>query len=152
VTDSDQVTVSYRREGPPCHRDCLAWVLTSLRRATWGVATWVFGVGVAFSLGLGRVGVVLLRLRVADLAGPSRWRLTEAVGGWFVADHDAVLDLGEWQYKAFTNLGGYLRWTAVPDRRLASEAERARPATWRSARISFVRPRTRWRWPQSLVL
>jgi hypothetical protein len=45
------------------------------------------------------------------------------VGGEFVADHDVVLDAGEWQYEAFTDLGGFLRRNVVRDRRLVSEAE-----------------------------
>jgi tetratricopeptide (TPR) repeat protein len=69
----------------------------------------------------------VLRLEVLDWAGPTRWRwrLTEAGGGAFVADHEVELDAGEWQFEAFTDLHRYLRWNAAPDRRLASEAELA---------------------------
>jgi hypothetical protein len=69
----------------------------------------------------------VLRLEVLDWAGPTRWRwrLTEADGGAFVADHQVELDAGEWQFEAFTDLHRYLKWNAVPDRRLASEAELA---------------------------
>jgi hypothetical protein len=46
----------------------------------------------------------VLRLEVMDWAGPTRWRwrLTEADGGAFVADHPVELDAGEWQFEAFT--------------------------------------------------
>lgn len=59
-----------------------------------------------------------MRLEVLDYAGPTswRWRLTEA-GGGFVADHVVQLDSGDWQFEAFTDLHGYLRWNAAPDRR-----------------------------------
>jgi hypothetical protein len=63
----------------------------------------------------------VLRLKVVGFAGPCR--LTEAAGGRFVAEHDVVLNVSEWQCEAFTSLDGDLRWNADPDRWLASEAE-----------------------------
>lgn len=67
----------------------------------------------------------MLRLEVLDYAGPTqwRWRLTKASSGAVVASHAVELDPGEWQYEAFTDLDHYLRWHAVPDRRLDHEAE-----------------------------
>ena len=52
-----------------------------------------------------------MRLEVLDFGGPTRWRwrLTEADGGAFLADHIVELDPGDWQYEAFTDLDGYLR-------------------------------------------
>jgi len=44
-------------------------------------------------------------------------------GGAFLADQLVELDRGEWQFEAFTDLRGYLRWNAVPDRRLEHETE-----------------------------
>src|SRR6478735_7473261 len=69
-------------------------------------------------------GGVVLRLEVLDWSGPTgwRWRLSEAEGGKFLADHRVVLDSQDWRYDAFTDLHGYLEWNAAPDRRLESEA------------------------------
>ncbi len=66
----------------------------------------------------------MLRLEVLDYAGPMRWRwrLTDT-GGAFVADHQVDLDGVGWELEAFTDLRGYLRWNAAPDRRVQSEAE-----------------------------
>ncbi|MEU8606727.1 CHAT domain-containing protein [Actinoplanes sp. NPDC048791] len=66
-----------------------------------------------------------MRLEVLDFAGPTRWRwrLTDADGGRFLADHVVELDAREWQYEAFTALDEYLLWHAAPDRRLAGEAQ-----------------------------
>ena len=65
-----------------------------------------------------------MRLEVLDFEGPTRWRfrLTDP-GGAFLADQLVELDHGEWQFEAFTDLRRYLRWNAVPDRRLEHEAE-----------------------------
>jgi hypothetical protein len=52
-----------------------------------------------------------------------RWRLTELPGGRFLADHQVDLDQTAAEYEALTDLDGYLRWNAAPDRRLESEAE-----------------------------
>ncbi len=67
----------------------------------------------------------LLQLEVLDFDGPTRWRwrLTQQPGGRFLADHQVDLDPATAQYEAFTDLDGYLRWNAAPDRRLQSEAE-----------------------------
>jgi hypothetical protein len=69
----------------------------------------------------------VLRLEVVDWAGPTRWRwrLTEAGGGAFVADHEVQLDAGEWQFEAFADLHSYVKGNAAPDRRVESEAELA---------------------------
>ncbi len=66
----------------------------------------------------------MLRLEVVDYAGPTRWRwrLTGAQGE-LLAEHDVDLDEQEWQTIAFTDLHGYLRANADPDRRLTHEAE-----------------------------
>ena len=58
-----------------------------------------------------------LRLEVLEFGDLTRWRwrLTGA-GGKFLADHEVRLDEGCWQYEAFADLLGYLRWHAAPDR------------------------------------
>ncbi|MBO3746603.1 CHAT domain-containing protein [Streptosporangiaceae bacterium NEAU-GS5] len=43
-------------------------------------------------------------------------------GGRFLADHEVRLQHNDWRFEAFTDLYTYLRWNAVPDRRLADEA------------------------------
>lgn len=67
---------------------------------------------------------MVLELEVLEYQGPARWRwrLTEP-GGRFLADHEVRLDPGAAEYEAFTDLQGYLRWHAAPDRRSASAAE-----------------------------
>jgi len=80
----------------------------------------------------------MLRLEVLDFAGPTRWRwrLTDADGGRFLADHVVELDSREWQYEAFTALDEYLLWHAAPDRRLASEAQvTAQVGAWIGAQV-----------------
>src|SRR6266536_1449097 len=74
---------------------------------------------------MGRAAVGLVQLEVLDFEGPTRWRwrLTEQPGGGFLADHQVDLDQTNAEYEAFTDLDGYLRWNAAPDRRLQSEAE-----------------------------
>jgi CHAT domain len=74
---------------------------------------------------MGKTAMGLLQLEVLDFDGPTRWRwrLTEQPGGGFLADHQVDLDQTAAQYEAFTDLDGYLRWNAAPDRRLESEAE-----------------------------
>jgi hypothetical protein len=67
-----------------------------------------------------------LRLEVHDVEGPARWRwlLTRPDSGAPLADHQVALDTAagsEWA--AFADLHRYLRWHAVPDRRVASETE-----------------------------
>lgn len=63
-------------------------------------------------------------MTVADYAGPSHWRW-ELTGpdGRLIADQDVRLDTGSWQYEAFSDLYGYLRIHAAPDRRPQREAE-----------------------------
>ncbi|WP_076986609.1 CHAT domain-containing protein [Actinosynnema sp. ALI-1.44] len=79
----------------------------------------------------------MTRLEVLDYAGPTkwRWRLTTSTGE-FLADHSVSLDETEWQYEAFTDLYRYLKWNAVPDRRVAHEAElTAQVAEWVRTRV-----------------
>ena len=63
-----------------------------------------------------------LRLEVREFRDLTRWRwiLTDALGA-FVADHEVRLDPGRWQYQAFADLPGYLRWHVAPDRRAEDE-------------------------------
>ncbi|MEU6795651.1 CHAT domain-containing protein [Nonomuraea wenchangensis] len=64
-----------------------------------------------------------LRLRVEEYAGPARWRWTlTGSGGEAVATHEVELDPGCWEFAALTDLYGYVRLHAAPDRRLADEA------------------------------
>jgi hypothetical protein len=64
----------------------------------------------------------MYRLEVSEYAGPLAWRfqLLDATGD-AVAEHRVELDPAAWEFEAFTELYGYLRRYAVPDRRLASE-------------------------------
>ena len=64
-----------------------------------------------------------LRLEIRDFVdiGGWRWVLTNA-GGEFLADHEVRLDRTSWQYEAFTDLDGYLRWHVAPDRWIEQEA------------------------------
>jgi hypothetical protein len=39
-----------------------------------------------------------------------------------LCDHPVMLDESCWQYEAFADLPGYLRWHVVPDRRIQDEA------------------------------
>ena len=65
-----------------------------------------------------------LRLEARDFDGPGQWRwVLTGPGGKFLADHEARLDTGCWQFEAFTGLAGYLRGRVSPDRRVAHEAE-----------------------------
>ncbi|MBU2668211.1 CHAT domain-containing protein [Actinoplanes bogorensis] len=80
----------------------------------------------------------MLRLEVLDFSGPTRWRwrLTDADGGRFLADHVVELDEGDWQYEAFTALGQYLLLHAAPDRRLSGEAQlTAQVGEWIGERV-----------------
>jgi hypothetical protein len=45
------------------------------------------------------------------------------VGGRFLGDHEVDLDPSTAEFEAFSDLHGYLRRFAAPDRRAASEAE-----------------------------
>jgi len=51
-----------------------------------------------------------------------RWRLTDTHGA-FKADHQVALNQADPAYNAFTDLYGYLRYYAAPDRRLENETE-----------------------------
>jgi len=72
-----------------------------------------------------------------DFAGPTRWRfrLTDPSGA-FLADQSVELDATQWQFEAFTDPHHYLRWNAVPDRRLEHEAELlGAVGEWMAARV-----------------
>jgi hypothetical protein len=63
-----------------------------------------------------------LRLEVREFRDLTRWRWVLTAGtGSFVVDHEVRLDPGCWQYGAFADLRGYLRWHVPPDRRRAEE-------------------------------
>jgi tetratricopeptide (TPR) repeat protein len=84
----------------------------------------------------GEGGGLVLLLEVLDFAGLTRWRWRLSRDGVFVADHEVELDAGDWQFDAFTDLSGYLRRFAAPDRRLASEAEiTAKVGEWVGTRV-----------------
>src|SRR4051794_19320456 len=68
------------------------------------------------------MGELRLEAREWQSAAHWRWVLTEP-GGRLLADHEVRLDEGCWQYAAFRDLRGYLRWRVSPDRRIAHEAE-----------------------------
>jgi tetratricopeptide (TPR) repeat protein len=64
-----------------------------------------------------------LRLEASEFRDLTSWRWAlTGPGGSLVADHEARLDAGCWQFEAFGDLLGYLRWHAAPDRRLEDEA------------------------------
>ena len=65
-----------------------------------------------------------LRLEVTSFTDIAhwRWRLTDTHGA-FKADHQVALNQADPTYDAFTDLYGYLRYHAAPDRRLEHEAE-----------------------------
>ena len=65
-----------------------------------------------------------LRLEVTSFTDIAhwRWRLTDAHGA-FKADHQVTLNQSDPAYNAFTDLYGYLRYYAAPDRLLEDEAE-----------------------------
>lgn len=66
-----------------------------------------------------------LMLSVKEYTGPHRWRwlLTDEDTGQALADHRVDLNPRVDEYAAFTDLYRYLRWNAVPDRRIESESE-----------------------------
>ena len=67
--------------------------------------------------------MVDFRLEVLEFRGPARWRwVLTGPDDEPVADHEVRLDPKCWQFAAFTNLLGYLRWHAAPDRRVEDEA------------------------------
>ncbi len=78
-----------------------------------------------------------MRLRVVDFKDPDHWRwLLEDPEGRFVADHEVALDPAEAEYAGFVDLAGFLQGRAVPDRRLASEAELVdRVGRWAGRRV-----------------
>jgi hypothetical protein len=88
-----------------------------------------------------RLEVSMYRLEVSQYAGPLAWRfqLLDAAGD-AVAEHRVELDPAAWEFEAFTELYGYLRRYAVPDRRLASEQQlvTALAATPRPARLNMT--------------
>jgi tetratricopeptide (TPR) repeat protein len=64
-----------------------------------------------------------LYLEVTDYQSPARWRLELlAPTGELIGEHEVRLDESCWQYEAFADLPGYLRWHSVPDRRIEDEA------------------------------
>jgi CHAT domain len=65
-----------------------------------------------------------LLLEARDFADLTRWRwmLLDSESGAIVADHEVRLNDKSWQYEAFADLGGYLRWHVAPDRRVGDEA------------------------------
>jgi tetratricopeptide (TPR) repeat protein len=65
-----------------------------------------------------------LRLEAREFRDLARWRwvLTEEASGKFIADHEVRLTTADWQYEAFGELRGYLRWHTAPDTRAAEEA------------------------------
>ncbi len=64
-----------------------------------------------------------LRLEAREFRDLTRWRwaLTDEAGA-LVADHEVRLDDKSWQYEAFADLRGYLRWHVAPDRTTQDEA------------------------------
>ena len=64
-----------------------------------------------------------LRLEIRDFVdiGGWHWVLTNARGE-FLADHEVRLDRTSWEYEAFADLNGYLRWHVAPDRWVEQEA------------------------------
>ena len=64
-----------------------------------------------------------LRLEAREFESLARWRwVLTGPGNEFLADHQVWLDVGCWQFGAFADLVGYLRWHAAPDRRIEDEA------------------------------
>ena len=63
-----------------------------------------------------------LRLEVAEFEGPTRWRwVLSGPGGSVLAEHEVRLDTSSWQFEAFADLQGYLRWHVAPDEGIADE-------------------------------
>jgi hypothetical protein len=67
--------------------------------------------------------VAILRLEAVEFADLTQWRwvLTDDSGA-FVADYEVRLDASSWQFEAFADLAGYLRWQVAPDQRARDEA------------------------------
>jgi hypothetical protein len=70
------------------------------------------------------LAVAVLRLEVREFRDLARWRwvLLDDASGALVADHEVRLNGKSWQYEAFGDLQGYLRWHMAPDRRVEDEA------------------------------
>jgi hypothetical protein len=68
-------------------------------------------------------GQRVLRLEAREFLDLTRWRwvLTDSRGS-LVADHEVRLDASRWEYEAFGDLPGYLRWHCAPDRWAEDEA------------------------------
>lgn len=64
-----------------------------------------------------------LTLIASDYESPRRWRWVLEAGDHVLASHDVRIDDRDWQFGAFSDLHGYLRLHAAPDRRLDHEAE-----------------------------
>jgi hypothetical protein len=63
------------------------------------------------------------RLEAQEFQSLARWRwMLTGPDGEALADHEVRLDPGDWRFAAFTDLLGYLRWHAAPDRRVDDEA------------------------------
>jgi hypothetical protein len=58
-----------------------------------------------------------------DRRGPGQSTTSDRVSGGVLADHTVVLDGASWEVAAFTDLYGYLRWHADPDRRVEHETQ-----------------------------
>jgi hypothetical protein len=57
-------------------------------------------------------------------------------GGKYLADHQVDLAGSGWEFEAFTDLPGYLRWHLAPDRRLEQEADIvAQVGAWAGDRV-----------------
>jgi tetratricopeptide (TPR) repeat protein len=70
------------------------------------------------------LGVIGVRLQVVDYQDPDHWRwLLQDPTGSFLADHQVALNPNEAEYLGFVDLARFLEDRAIPDRRLASEAE-----------------------------
>ena len=60
------------------------------------------------------MGLCLEAVAVKD-AARWRWVLTDEGGGTFLGEHDVQLDERAREYRALSDLYGYLRWHAAPD-------------------------------------
>ena len=99
---------------------------TSVRRALHGVSGSRLAARFHDESRGGWVGEYRLEVRQFQDLSRWRWALT-GPGGVLVAEHEVRLDAGCWQFEAFGDLRGYLRWHAAPDRRIEDET---RIVTW----------------------
>ncbi len=78
-----------------------------------------------------------LRLEAREFQGLTSWRwVLTGPGGTLIAEHEVRLDARSWQYEAFRDLLGYLRWHAAPDRRVQDEARiSAEVGRWITAEV-----------------